>query len=96
MPHPYLYQKIRIRNDDTGGQAATVAGVAGPGFHNWPTGHILQDTDTKALIRIRPPAFTKKTFGKTFDQARAAAVESVFPSPTERLRGQRPQLQKSG
>ena len=38
-----------------------VAGYAGPGFHNWPTGHILQDTDTKALIRPRSSA--KKSFG---------------------------------
>ena len=43
-----------------GGQAATVAGYAGPGFHNWPSGHIPQDTDTNPLRRIRLP--TKKTF----------------------------------
>ena len=29
-------QKTRIRNNDPGGQAATVAGYAGPGFHTWP------------------------------------------------------------
>ncbi len=36
-----------------GGQAAAVAGYAGPGFHNWPPGHILQATDPKPLLRIR-------------------------------------------
>ena len=48
------------KNPDTkpprGGKAAAVAGYAGPGFHTWPLGHILQDTDTNALIRIRSPA----------------------------------------
>ena len=43
-------QKIRIRNDDARGDAATVAGYAGPGFHTWPLGHILQTPDTNALI----------------------------------------------
>ena len=43
-------QKIRIRNNHAGGQAATVAGVAGPGLHTWPSGHIPQDTDTKTLF----------------------------------------------
>jgi hypothetical protein len=36
----------------------------------------------------------KNTFGETFAEARADTVESVFPSPTGRLRGQRPQRQK--
>ena len=45
--------EIQIRNPCAGGQAATVAGYAGPGFHTWPTGHFLQNTDTIALIRIR-------------------------------------------
>ena len=60
-------QKIRIRNNCAGGKAATVAGYAGPGFHNWPSGHIPQDTASKPLLRIRPPA--KKTFGKAFGAA---------------------------
>jgi hypothetical protein len=30
-----------------GGQAATVAGYVGPGFHTWPAGHIHQDADPK-------------------------------------------------
>jgi hypothetical protein len=34
-----------------GGQAATVAGHVGPGFHTWPAGHIHQDTDPKRLRR---------------------------------------------
>jgi hypothetical protein len=36
-----------------GGDAAAVAGYAGPGFHHWPTGHIPQAPDTNALNRIR-------------------------------------------
>ena len=36
-------QKIRIRNHGAGGKAAAVAGYGGPGFHTWPSGHILQD-----------------------------------------------------
>ena len=28
--------KFRRRNNHAGGKAATVAGYAGPGFHNWP------------------------------------------------------------
>jgi hypothetical protein len=60
-------QKIRIRNNCAGGQAATVAGYAGPGFHTWPSGHIPQDTDTKPLLRIRLHA--KKTFGEVFGAA---------------------------
>ena len=31
-----------------GGQAATVAGYAGPGFHTWPSGHILQDNGSES------------------------------------------------
>ena len=53
-------QKIRIRNNSAGGDAATVAGYAGPGFPTWPSGHIPQDTDTNALIRPRPRPFLKK------------------------------------
>jgi hypothetical protein len=45
-------QKIRIRNHHPGGQAATVAGHVGPGFHTWPSGHILQTPDPKLLERI--------------------------------------------
>jgi hypothetical protein len=41
-------QKIRIRNHCTGGDAATVAGYAGPGFHNWPAGHIPQDNGSES------------------------------------------------
>jgi hypothetical protein len=41
-------QKIRIRNNGAGGQAATVAGYAGPGFHNWPSGHIPQDNGSES------------------------------------------------
>ena len=40
---------------------ATVAGYGGPGFHNWPLGHIPQNTYSKPLQRNQSPA--KKTFG---------------------------------
>ena len=53
--------KNHIRNHSPRGQAATVAGDVGPGFHTWPPGHIPQITDPNALIRSRFPA--NKTFG---------------------------------
>ena len=43
-------QKTRIRNNGAGGDAATVAGVAGPGFHNWPSGHIPQDNGSETAF----------------------------------------------
>ena len=30
--------------------AATVAGYAGPGFHNWPSGHIAQDNGSETAF----------------------------------------------
>jgi hypothetical protein len=60
-------QKNRIRKNGAGGDAATVAGYAGPGFHNWPSGHIPQDTAPKPLLRIR--STVKKTFGAAFGAA---------------------------
>jgi hypothetical protein len=48
--------QIQGRNYQLVGKAAPVAGDVGPGFHNWPRGHILQAPDTNALIRIRTPA----------------------------------------
>jgi hypothetical protein len=60
-------QKIRIQNNDAGGHAATVAGYGGPGFHTWPQGDILQNTDPNPLPHIRSPA--KKTFGEAFGTA---------------------------
>jgi hypothetical protein len=45
-------QKKLHPNPPTGGDAATVAGDAGPGFHTWPSGHILQDTASNPLLRI--------------------------------------------
>ena len=54
--------------------ATTVAGDVGPGFYIWPTGHILQDTDTNALIRNRFPA--QKTFGETFGAATGVGAPS--------------------
>ena len=60
-------QKTQTRNNHAGGQAAAVAGYAGPGFHNWPPGHIPQNTDPNPLLRIRSPA--KKAFGEAFGAA---------------------------
>ena len=54
-------QKTPIRNHHASGKAATVAGYAGPGFHNWPPSHIPQDTTPNPLLRSRSPA--KKAFG---------------------------------
>jgi hypothetical protein len=44
------YKKNPTQNHQPRGGAATVAGGAGPGFHHWPSGHILQDTDSQPLI----------------------------------------------
>ena len=44
-----------------------VAGYVGPGFHNWPPGHIPQDTAPNPLLRSWRHA--KKTFGETFGAA---------------------------
>ena len=74
-------QKIRIRNNGTGGKAATVAGSVGPGFHNWPSGHIPQDTDTNPLLRIRPPA--KMTFGEAFGAATGVSDPGYKRSDSE-------------
>ena len=52
-------QKIRIKNNGSGGQAATVAGYAGPGFHTWPSGHTPQNTYAKLLPRIRSSPLPK-------------------------------------
>ena len=77
-------QKTRIRNNDPGGKAATVAGGADPGFHTWPPGHTPQNTDSQPLLRIRPHA--KKTFGEAFgaatgvsDKARQHPRTASFP-----------------
>ena len=71
MPRPgsatHGYKRSGSETDGAGGDAATVAGVAGPGFHTWPAGHILRDTAPKPLLRIRSPA--KKTFGEAFGAA---------------------------
>ncbi len=44
------YKKNPTQNHQPDGDAATVAGDVGPGFHTWPSGHILQDTDSQPLI----------------------------------------------
>ena len=54
-------QKLRIRNNGAGGKAAAVAGYVGPGFHNWPSGHIPQDTAPNPLLRSRPHAKKRRS-----------------------------------
>ena len=75
-------QQIRTRNNGAGGQAATVAGDVGPGFHNWPSGHIPQDTAPNPLLRIRFHA--KKTFGEAF-----GAATGVSDPRLQKIRGAR-------
>ena len=48
--------------------AATVAGSAGPGFHNWPSGHIPQDNGSESASS-HPVTCQKKTFGEAFGAA---------------------------
>jgi hypothetical protein len=38
------------RSDGPGGNAATVAGYAGPSFHNWPPGHIPQHNGSESAF----------------------------------------------
>ena len=75
-------QKTRIRNNHAGGKAATVAGDAGPGFHNWPPGHILQNTDPNPLLRSRAP--TKKDVRRRDRGQRPTATED--PNTKQRHR----------
>ena len=42
------YKRSEYETDGAGGDAATVAGYAGPGFHNWPSGHIPQDNGSES------------------------------------------------
>jgi hypothetical protein len=60
-------QKIRIRNHGAGGKAATVAGYVGPGFHNWPSGHIPQDNGSESASPHPVPC--QKAFGEAFGAA---------------------------
>ena len=59
--------EIRIRNNGAGGKAATVAGYAGPGFHNWPSGHIPQDNGSETASSHPVPC--QKAFGEAFGAA---------------------------
>ena len=43
-------QKTQLRNNNPGGKAAAVAGYAGPGFHTWPPGHILQNNGSETAF----------------------------------------------
>jgi hypothetical protein len=64
-------QATSFKDTDTkrlpGGQTATVAGYAGPGFHTWPPGHTPQNRDPNPLLRNRSTA--QKSFGETFGAA---------------------------
>jgi hypothetical protein len=44
--------------------AATVAGYAGPGFHNWPSGHIDQTRDRKRHRSLCPNGATHTSPGQ--------------------------------
>ena len=81
---PIFHKRIdRLSKNLLGGDAATVAGYAGPGFHIWPSGHYPQATDPNALIRNRPPAFAKKSFGETFGAATGVSDPSYKKSRYE-------------
>ena len=54
------------------------------------TGHLTSNTETNAWIRSRPRPFLKNVLRNASRHGRIR-----FPSPTGRLRGQRPQLQKN-
>ena len=71
-------QMTQTRNNGAGGKAATVAGYAGPGFHNWPPGHIPQDTAPNPLLRSRPHA--RKAFGEAFGAATGVSDPSYRKS----------------
>ena len=47
-------QKTPIRNNDAGGQAATVAGYVGPGFHNWPQATSIKRRIGNAIVPFAP------------------------------------------
>ena len=76
------YKRSGYETDGAGGDAATVAGYAGPGFHTWPSGHIPQDTAPKPLLRSRPHA--KKSFGEAF-----GAATGVSDPRLQKIRGAR-------
>ena len=75
-------QKIRIRNNGAGGQAATVAGHAGPGFHTWPSGHIPQDNGSETASPH--PAPCQK------DVRRGVRRRDWGQRPTAKIRGAAP------
>jgi hypothetical protein len=56
-------QKNRIRKNGAGGNAATVAGYAGPGFHTRAPGHIDQTRDRKRHRSICPNGATHTSPG---------------------------------
>ena len=80
-------QQIRIRNHHAGGNAATVAGYVGPGFHNWPPGHIPQDNGSES-------ASPHPRVGHGPKIVRRYVRRYVRRDVRRRDRGQRPQLQK--
>ena len=56
--------KIQTRNHPAGGKAATGTGYVGPGFHNWPSGHIDQTPDRKRHRSICPNGATHTSPGQ--------------------------------
>jgi hypothetical protein len=72
-------QKIQIRNHHAGGKAATVAGYAGPGFHNWPPGHIPQDNGSESASP-HPVPYQKDVRRRDRGQ-RPTATKEPHPSP---------------
>ena len=67
-------EKNQPRNHKSVGKAATVAGHVGPGFHNWPIGHILQDNDRETADS--QPVPRQKTLGETFGAATGVGAPS--------------------
>ena len=57
----------------------SLAGSAGPGFHNWPSDHIPQDTAPNPLLRIRSHA--QQTFGETFGAATGVSDPRLQKTP---------------
>ena len=76
-------QKIRIRNRGAGGKAATVAGYAGPGFHTWPSGHILQDNNSESASTN--PVTSQKTFRDTETMRRSFRTRVCFSGGIPRV-----------
>ena len=80
-------QKIRIRNHGAGGQAAAVAGDVGPGFHNWPTGHIPPDNGSESASSHPVPC--QKDVRRRDRGQRPTATEDPNTKPLRRRQSRR-------